>query len=96
MAKFYFSKWLTYSSACLIMSSAGLAYTFSVYSDSIKHKFNYSQTQLAGIGTAGNIGGYLSIFSGIFYDRVKHYDRYTSYEVGLTLRDVSPALLLLI
>ena len=96
MAKFYFSKWLTYSSACLIMSSAGLAYTFSVYSDSIKHKFNYSQTQLAGIGTAGNIGGYLSIFSGIFYDRVKHYDRYTSYEVSLILRDVLRALLLLI
>ena len=75
MAKFYFSKWLTYSAACLIMSSAGLAYTFSVYSDSIKHRFKYSQTQLAGIGTAGNIGGYLSIFSGILYDRVKHYDR---------------------
>ena len=50
MEKFYFSKWLTYSAACLVMSSAGLAYTFSVYSDSIKDRFGYTQTRLAGCG----------------------------------------------
>ena len=78
------------------------AYTFSVYSDLLKTRFGYTQTQLAGVGTAGNIGGcaptaraathwqvllfqpadtalctrYLAIFSGLFFDRVKQWDRY--------------------
>ena len=72
---FFFSKWLTYSAACLMMLSAGLAYTFSVWSDAIKNEFGYSQTELAGIGTAGNIGGYLAVFSGLFYDSLKGYNR---------------------
>lgn len=72
---FFFSKWLTFSAACLMMLSAGLAYTFSVWSDAAKEEFGYSQTELAGLGTAGNIGGYLSVFAGLFYDALKGYNR---------------------
>ena len=73
---FFFSKWLTYSAACLVMLSAGLAYTFSIWSDAVKDEFGYSQTKLAGIGTAGNIGGYFAVFSGLFYDALKGWNRW--------------------
>lgn len=78
---FFFSKWMTYSAACLMMLSAGLAYTFSIWSDAIKTEFGYSQTKLAGIGTAGNIGGYLAVFSGLFYDSLKGYNRWARVQI---------------
>ncbi|KAK9818432.1 hypothetical protein WJX72_012528 [[Myrmecia] bisecta] len=71
----YWSKWLTFSASCFVMLSAGLAYTFSVYSHALKEEFDYSQTEIDGIGTACNIGGYLAIFAGLFYDSVKHWNR---------------------
>ncbi|KAK9813424.1 hypothetical protein WJX73_007856 [Symbiochloris irregularis] len=86
---FFFSKWMTYSAACLVMLSAGLAYTFSVWSDAIKHEFGYSQTQLAGIGTAGNIGGYLAVFAGLFYDALRGWNRagpFLTVLVGIVLQ----------
>jgi hypothetical protein len=35
----------------------------------------YSQTQIAGIGTACNVGGYFALFAGLFFDKLKHYNR---------------------
>lgn len=57
------------------MMSAGLAYTFSIYSDSLKDRFNLSQTQLAGLGTACNLGGYLALPSGFLFDSMKSWNR---------------------
>jgi Nodulin-like len=51
----YWSKWLTFSAATLVMLSAGLSYTFSVWSNMLKTHFKYTQTQVAGVGTAGNM-----------------------------------------
>jgi len=34
----------------------------------------YSQTQIAGIGTACNVGGYFALFAGLFFDKMKHYN----------------------
>lgn len=72
----YFSKWLSFSSAALVMLSAGLAYTFSIYSDALKEHFQLNQTQLAGIGTACNLGGYLALPAGLVYDGLKAHNRY--------------------
>lgn len=69
----YWSKWLTFSCAALLQLSSGLGYTFSIYSNDLKKQFNYSQAQIAGLGTACNVGGYTPILAGIFYDRLKRY-----------------------
>lgn len=72
---FYFSKWLSFSAAAVVMLSAGLAYTFSIYSDVLKHRFGLSQTQLGGLGTACNLGGYLALPAGLIFDGLKTYNR---------------------
>ena len=71
----YFSKWLSFSAAAMVLLSAGLAYTFSIYSDALKKSFNLSQTQIAGIGTACNLGGYLALPAGLVFDALKRYNR---------------------
>lgn len=75
---FYFSKWLSFSAAALVMMSAGLAYTFSIYADALKHRFQISQIQLGGLGTACNLGGYLALPAGLLFDSLKSYNRYMS------------------
>lgn len=72
---FYFSKWLSFSAAVVVMLSAGLAYTFSIYSEALKSRFGLTQTELAGIGTACNIGGYLALPAGLLYDSLQRYNR---------------------
>ena len=72
---FYFSKWLSFSAATLVMMSAGLVYTFSIYSETVKHRFGISQTQLGGLGTACNLGGYLALPAGFVFDSLKKYNR---------------------
>ena len=37
--RFYFSKWLTFSAAAMLQLSAGLGYTFSIYSNDLKEHF---------------------------------------------------------
>jgi hypothetical protein len=68
---FYWSKWLTFSFATLLQLSSGLGYTFSIYSNDLKHHFKWSQEQIAGLGTACNVGGYTPLLAGLFYDHMK-------------------------
>ena len=75
---FYFSKWMCFSAAAIVMISAGLAYTFSVYSHELKLHFKLTQRQISGLGTAGNLGGYLALPAGLFYDSLKSRDRSVS------------------
>lgn len=72
----YVNKWLTLAASIVIQYTAGLGYTFSIYSDQLKHHFGYSQEEIQGIGSANNLGGYLSIFSGIIYDYTAHHHRW--------------------
>ena len=69
------SKWLTFAASCLVMLCAGHSYSFSVYSDLLKTHFGLSQTKISGLGTAINLGGYLSILPGYFYDSLLRYNR---------------------
>ena len=80
---FYFSKWLCFSTACVVMISAGLAYTFSIYSHDLKMHFALTQQQVNGLGTAGNLGGYLALPAGLFYDSLKSKDRSVSSISGI-------------
>lgn len=50
--------------------------SFGIWSDSIKKQYHLSQLQVAGIGTAGNIGGYMAIFAGLLYDWLRGMNRY--------------------
>ena len=52
------------------------ACSFGIWSDAIKKQYNLSQLQVAGIGTAGNIGGYMAIFAGLLYDWLRGMNRY--------------------
>ena len=66
----YASKWATFSAATLILLvSGGMQYSFSLYAGDLKHKFHLSQTGLAGLGTALNVGAAgLALPAGLFYD----------------------------
>ena len=81
MGGFYFSKWLSFSAAAVVMLSAGLAYCFSLYSSALKQHFALSQTQIAGIGTACNLGGYLALPAGLFFDSLKSWNRSDLFEL---------------
>lgn len=71
----HINKWHTLAASILCQYAAGLGYSFSVYSDDLKQRFGYSQEQIQGIGSANNLGGYLSIVSGLVYDSTAHWDR---------------------
>ena len=73
---FYWSKWLTFSASALVMLCAGLSYSYGIYSDVLKQRYGLSQLQVAGVGTAGNVGGYMAIFAGLFYDYLRGLNRH--------------------
>lgn len=61
----------TSSALFYLQASAGLSYSFSVYAPSIKDTLGLSQTEIATVGSAVNLGGYFAIFSGTIYDKLK-------------------------
>jgi hypothetical protein len=58
-----------------LQASAGLAYSFSVYAPTIKDSLDLTQTQVATVGSAVNLGGYFAILSGSIYDSLKDYHK---------------------
>lgn len=58
-----------------LQASAGLSYSFSVYAPSIKDTLGLSQTEIATVGSAVNLGGYFAIISGSVYDMLKEQHR---------------------
>lgn len=59
----------------VLQASAGLAYSFSVYAPTIKDSLDLTQTQVATVGSAVNLGGYFAILSGSIYDSLKDYHK---------------------
>jgi Nodulin-like len=51
----YVNKWVTFSACAICQLSAGLAYTFGMFSADLKERFGWSQGQLTGFGTALNL-----------------------------------------
>lgn len=73
--RLYLNRWLTFVASCCMQASAGLSYSFSIYAPALKAIFGYSDTQIASVGSAFNIGGYLAIPSGYLYDRMEKHKR---------------------
>jgi hypothetical protein len=66
--KLYWSKWVTFSCATLLMLSAGLQYAFSVYGEPLVKSVHLKTADLSTLGAFSNAGGYSAIFAGLFYD----------------------------
>jgi Nodulin-like len=66
--RYYFSKWVTFSCATLLMLSAGLQYAFSVYGEPLQRELQLPNGDLATLGAFSNAGGYSAILAGLFYD----------------------------
>lgn len=64
----YFSKWVTFSAATVLMLSAGLPYAFSVYGEPLRHSLNLTGSELSTLGAFANAGGYSAILAGLFFD----------------------------
>eukprot|EP00775_Hariotina_reticulata_P012752 gene12752-12881_t len=71
----YISKWVTFAASTLIQASAGLTYSFSLYAPTVKDSLDLTQTQIATVGSAINIGGYFAIISGTVYDNIQEYHK---------------------
>jgi hypothetical protein len=54
----------------------GLSYTFAIWSSALKNKFDLDQEHLKLTASAMNIGGYSSIFSGLFYDALERHKKF--------------------
>ena len=64
----YWSKWVTFSCAAVLMVSAGLPYAFSIYGSALQKALHLSNSRLSTLGAFSNAGGYLAVFSGLAYD----------------------------
>lgn len=64
------SRWFVIAAGIWIQSAAGTAYTFGVYSQSIKLALNYDQQRLDTLAFFKTIGGNVGIISGLVYDVV--------------------------
>jgi len=63
------NKWTTFGSGVLLEMVAGLQYSFSVYSESMKASHHLTQGQVQFIGTVTNAGNYVfGMLSGATYD----------------------------
>lgn len=69
-------------SLCTLPCVTGLAYRYGtricttcIRMQALKAIFGYSDTQIASVGSAFNIGGYLAIPSGYLYDRMEKHKR---------------------
>eukprot|EP00164_Ancoracysta_twista_P002476 GFYU01003287.1.p1 GENE.GFYU01003287.1~~GFYU01003287.1.p1 ORF type:complete len:539 (-),score=151.26 GFYU01003287.1:174-1790(-) len=67
--KVFFNKWVTLVAGMFMLLCGGTMYVFGVYSDQLKKDMNYTQTDIDSVGSTANVGGYLGIVAGLFYDR---------------------------
>lgn len=63
------NRWTVLVASIWIECCAGAAYSFSIYSETIKTRFGYNQQQLGTISVFKDIGECVGILSGILYDR---------------------------
>jgi cytochrome b len=64
------SRWLVLAAGIWIESIAGAAYTFGIYSQSLKLALNYDQKHLDTLAFFKGIGGNVGVISGLVYDIV--------------------------
>ncbi|CAM6114109.1 unnamed protein product [Calypogeia fissa] len=62
------SRWLVIAAAILIQCSAGVTYSFGIYSQTIKDTFNYDQEQLDTLASWKDLGANIGVVSGLVFD----------------------------
>lgn len=61
------NKWITFAACTTLQFSAGLCYSFGLFSSDIKARFGWSQGRLDGFGTALNLGAFAAFIPGALY-----------------------------
>ena len=62
------SRWAVLFAVLVLESIGGNPYVFSVYSVELQRLFSWTNAQIAGVGAIGNVGLYLSLNAGLFFD----------------------------
>lgn len=70
MGRIKVDRWTILACTIVVESIGGLSYIFSLYSDSLKTKFQLTQTKLDLLGTLSNIGATVGLHIGLLTDRV--------------------------
>lgn len=78
---FYVNKWLTFAACCFLQFAAALPYTFGLFSADFKDLFSWSQSELAGLGTALNFGAFAAIIPGYIYSSLSSYRHGPRYDL---------------
>jgi uncharacterized membrane protein YgcG len=65
------NKWVSLAACLPVALSAGLAYSFAVWSPSLQEAYGLDQSQLELVGACHNLGGYSSFLSGVVYDALE-------------------------
>jgi MFS family permease len=86
------NRWLSFSASLFVQLCAGTAYAFSLYSNHLRDTLGWNQKEVEHVGSIGNIGMYLGIFAGIFYDR---YGPQTTGVVGAAISGLGYTLIYL-
>eukprot|EP01083_Nonionella_stella_P225991 803014_1 len=60
--------WISLAMGVLASLNAGTNYAFSSWSDTLKTRYGYSQSEVAVIGALANVGQYMSIVCGVVID----------------------------
>eukprot|EP00300_Choanocystis_sp_HF-7_P019721 c20413_g1_i2.p1 GENE.c20413_g1_i2~~c20413_g1_i2.p1 ORF type:complete len:537 (-),score=85.69 c20413_g1_i2:1296-2906(-) len=65
------SRWLVFVAGMFVELAAGTGYAFGIYSAVLKHQdgLGFSQSEVDEVATFGNMGLYLSVTGGLFFDR---------------------------
>jgi Nodulin-like len=69
----YINKWATFAACSVVQLTAGLPYTFGIFSSQFKSKFQWSQGELTGLGAALHIGAFSAFIPGILYNALAEH-----------------------
>ena len=66
---YYLNRWWVVPVALGASICCGVSFGFSIFSPTLKRVFGLSQTQLNTVGVVGNVGQFMGLGAGMFYDR---------------------------
>ncbi|EDQ86006.1 uncharacterized protein MONBRDRAFT_38621 [Monosiga brevicollis MX1] len=69
MVKTQVNRWLIMATGMLMMTVAGTIYLYPDYATALRGQLNFSIAESARIGTLLNLGAWMTVIGGIFYDR---------------------------
>lgn len=76
------NKWITFAACATLQFSAGLCYSFGLFSSDMKQAFRWSQGRLDGFGTALNLGAFAAFIPGALYNALASNPSGPRYGLG--------------